>query len=65
MEWQIALGKIIEPTTDHIVEAVSLYMSDVEDRKALSRQEIQCAEQALSFNKHGEAVIGAYQNLLG
>ncbi len=57
-------GKIIEPTTDHIVDAITAYMENPQDRNALSEAAIQCAEQALSFKKHGEATVEAYQNLM-
>ena len=57
-------GKIIDPTAAQIVDTVSLYLADTKDWNALSRQAIQCAEQALSFKKHGEATVKAYQKLL-
>ncbi len=56
-------GKIIEPNTDQIVSSVDALLENPERRIALSQEAIRCAEQALSFKKHGEATVAAYQKL--
>ena len=57
-------GQIIEPATDQIISAIEGLLKQPERRNALSQQAIRCAEQALSFKKHGEATVQAYQKLL-
>ena len=57
-------GQIIESTTNQIVSALQEFLAQPEHRNTLSQQAIQCAEQALSFKKHGEATVEAYQKLL-
>ena len=57
-------GQIIEPATDQIVSAIKEFLAQPGHRDALSQQAIQCAERALSFKKHGEATVEAYQKLL-
>jgi glycosyltransferase involved in cell wall biosynthesis len=57
-------GQIIEPATDQIVSVIVEFLEQPDRRDALSQQAIQCAEQALSFKKHGAATVTAYQKLL-
>lgn len=57
-------GQIIEPVADQIVSAIEGFLEQPGHRNALSRQAIQCAEQTLSFKKHGEATAAAYQKLI-
>ena len=57
-------GQIIKPATDQIISAIEEYLEQQDRRNTLSQQAIRCAEQALSFQKHGEAAVTAYQKLL-
>jgi hypothetical protein len=49
---------------DQIISVIEEFMEQQDRRNTLSQQAIRCAKQALSFKKHGEVAVTAYQKLL-